>query len=490
MMKSFRSYIVLLSLLFAAYCAKAQQAYVSLDNGDLVVIDVEQCTSRRIGKTSVPMYDIAIGPGGVMYGIGQDNKLYKIDLENANTILIGALRPEPGDDFNSLVFSESGILYAATNRSTILYKIDTTNAQQTALGNIGFRAAGDLTFLNGALYMAAQNNFLIRVNVGNPARSTPVGKMNAESAIFGVVTIGTVDCKGGQPKMYALGGNFLYEVSPADATTKRICANLSLNSTIYGAASSLEATPQLRANAGRDTSVYLCENTQLIRLDPLIGPKEPAGAWYGQDKSTLSSDPSVNISGLAPGTYQYFYTVGEDNCADTATVSLILGRLEPEFPNDTTLCQGDTLLISLNDSAATYRWQDGATTPSYSVSKPGIYSVDITKKCGQTRATVEVNYENCQGCNLFMPDAFSPNNDGQNDLYGAISDCQFSSFTLNIYNRWGEVVFQSLNSKQFWNGRVGGQPVEPGTYAYRLDYRLLSDPAHPVIRMGKIVLIR
>ncbi|WP_373511338.1 gliding motility-associated C-terminal domain-containing protein [Persicitalea sp.] len=484
------THITILLLLLTAHYAEAQQAYVSLQNGDLVEIDVEQCTSRRIGRTSVPMYDIAIGPGGVMYGIGQDNRLYKIDLKDATTTLIGPLKPKQGDDFNSLVFSDSGIMYAATNQSTFLYKIDTTNANQTELGNIGYQAAGDLTFFDGVLYMAARNNFLIRVNIANPEKSAPVGKMNAAGAIFGVVTVGSIDCKGGRPKMYALGGNLLYEVSLADASTKRVCPNLRLNSTIYGAASAVEATPQLRANAGRDTLLNLCENTNQIRLAPLVGLKDSAGTWYGPEQLALTSDPIVDISGLSPGTYRYFYTVGEGNCADTATVSLTLDRLEPDFPKDTTLCQGQMLLINLEDSAAKYLWQDGATTATYSISKPGTFSVEVTKSCGQTEATVEVNYETCDGCNVFFPDAFSPNGDGQNDLFGPISDCQFSTFSLRVYNRWGEVVFQSNDPKQLWDGRFRSQYVSSGTYVYRLNYQFLTDPALPGDRMGKVVVIR
>ena len=469
---------------------EAQQAYVSLENGDLVVIDVGLCTSRSIGKTSIPMYDIAIGPDGVMYGIGKDNILYRIDSANAASMPIGYLNPMPGDDFNSLVFSTTGILYAATNISTILYTIDITNAQTKALGDIGYKAAGDLTFFEGVLYMAARNNFLIRVNATDPKQSVPVGKMPSESNIFGVVTIGSIDCKGGRPQMYALGGNQIYAVSPVNATTRRICSNLNLSSAIYGAASGLEATPQTRANAGRDTSVFFCENTRQIRLNLLVGPKDSAGTWYGPANAALSTDPIVDISNLTPGTYRYFHTAGEGNCADTASVNLNVDRLTPVFPHDTALCQGKTLRIELSDSAATYRWQDGTTASQYTISKPGSYSVQVTKNCGRTEVSVEVKYENCGGCLVSMPDAFSPNGDGRNDFYGIISACQFASFALRIYNRWGEVVFQSNEPALLWDGRCGGQYVPPGVYAYQLNYLPLSDPAHPYTRSGQVLLIR
>lgn len=477
-------------LLVGPWIATAQEAYVSLSNGELIVIDVQRCTSRRVGNTIIPMFDIAISPGGVIYGNGKDNRLYRINSQNGFPTLVGSLNPAAGDDFNSLVFSSTGVLYAATNKSTNLYRIDTTNANTTSLGNMKFQAAGDLTFFEGNLYLAAQENELVRIDINNPSQSRLVGRMNASSTIFGVVSIGTLDCRGGQPRMYALGGDQIYEVSAINASTRQVCSNLRLSGTIYGAASPLEATPQTRANAGKDTLLFLCENTDRIRLNPLIGPKEEGGSWTGPTNNALGIDPEVRISVLAPGTYNYFYQVGQDNCRDTATVQLRISRLKPPLPTDTLLCDNRDWKINLTDPDASYLWQDGSTSPLYTIDTPGSYSVAVKKTCGSTTATIQVTYGDCGDCNLSMPNAFSPNGDGQNDTFGVITDCQFNTYSFRVFNRWGEVVYATDDPRASWDGIYMGQKSKPDTYTYQVNYRLVIDPTTLQTRSGSVVLMR
>ncbi|MFC5409899.1 gliding motility-associated C-terminal domain-containing protein [Larkinella bovis] len=68
---------------------------------------------------------------------------------------------------------------------------------------------------------------------------------------------------------------------------------------------------------------------------------------------------------------------------------------------------------------------------------------------------------------VFMPDAFSPNGDGVNDLLEVKGSTYAESIRLTVYNRWGEVVFHS-ESREGWDGKIGGQPAAPGSYAYRV----------------------
>jgi|GEM_PF-1728694 gliding motility-associated-like protein len=483
-------FLSLFFLLVVPWDAKAQDAYVSLSNGELIVIDVPQCTSRRIGNTIIPMFDIAISPGGVLYGNGKDNRLYRINSRNGLPTLIGALNPAQDDDFNSLVFSAAGVLYAATNKSTDLYRIDTTTANATVIGNMKFQAAGDLTFFEGNLFLAAQNNQLVQVDISDPGKSKLVGKMNTNSTIFGVVSIGTKDCRGGQPRMYALGGNQIYEVSSTTASTRQVCPNLRLSGEIFGAASPLEATPQTRANAGKDTLLLLCETTNRIRLNPLVGPKEEGGSWYGASNTLLATDPEVAVASLPPGDYAYRYQVGQANCSDTATIRLRISRLNPGLPTDTTLCVNRSWKISLVDPDARYQWQDGSNSSLYTISAPGTYTLSVAKTCGSTAATIRVAYDDCGACNLFLPDAFSPNDDGLNDTFGPITDCRYQTFSFRIFNRWGEVIYNTTNSADRWDGHYQSARVQADHYLYQLVYRLEANPTEIQTRSGKVLLLR
>ncbi len=86
---------------------------------------------------------------------------------------------------------------------------------------------------------------------------------------------------------------------------------------------------------------------------------------------------------------------------------------------------------------------------------------------------------------VFIPDAFTPNGDGLNDSFGVKGE-GIQNFTLSIFNRWGEEVFESTNPKQQWDGMYKGKPAEGGTYVYRF----LAAGKGSKIKTGSVALIR
>ena len=98
--------------------------------------------------------------------------------------------------------------------------------------------------------------------------------------------------------------------------------------------------------------------------------------------------------------------------------------------------------------------------------------------------------------NLYIPSSFTPNNDGTNDaffVYG--SDIDPDKFELEIYNRWGELVFKTTDMNQPWigNNGVASTPdyyVPNGTYTYRVEVHSLSEEAVRKEVFGHVMLIR
>lgn len=68
---------------------------------------------------------------------------------------------------------------------------------------------------------------------------------------------------------------------------------------------------------------------------------------------------------------------------------------------------------------------------------------------------------------MYIPSAFSPNGDGINDMFGVKGE-GIRDFQILIYNRWGEVIFESTDARKQWDGMFKGNPVEQGTYVYKL----------------------
>lgn len=96
-----------------------------------------------------------------------------------------------------------------------------------------------------------------------------------------------------------------------------------------------------------------------------------------------------------------------------------------------------------------------------------VYRVTAYKQ-GDNSITSTSNYaEIIPPLTIYIPSAFSPNGDGMNDSFGVKGE-GISNYHLYIYNRWGEVIFESTNPKQQWDGKYKGQPSEQGTYVYQL----------------------
>ena len=143
----------------------------------------------------------------------------------------------------------------------------------------------------------------------------------------------------------------------------------------------------------------------------------------------------------------------------------------PLLPNDTNLCFGNKLRLDVSLIGANYLWQDGSTFSFFWVERPGNYSVRI-EKCGQwVERSIEVRIDDCP-CTIEAPNTFTPNGDGVNDVFLLVTDCDFSDFQLDIYNRWGKIVFQTKDVSASWDGKYQGKQAASELYVYKYRYKL------------------
>ena len=107
-------------------------------------------------------------------------------------------------------------------------------------------------------------------------------------------------------------------------------------------------------------------------------------------------------------------------------------------------------------------------------------------RSGSNSITSMSNYaEVIPPLSVFIPDAFTPNGDGINDTFGVKGE-GIQNFTLRIFNRWGEVVFESYNPKQQWDGTYAGKPVKGDMYVYQL----VASGIGTGSRTGSVALVR
>ena len=157
--------------------------------------------------------------------------------------------------------------------------------------------------------------------------------------------------------------------------------------------------------------------------------------------------------------------------------------LEIDLGNDTSICNGETIFLNAQTFGGTYNWQDGSTNSSYTINQEGTYSVTLSLNACVAKDTVIVTEENCF-MNIELPNIFTPNNDGLNDLFTPITIDGVTITRTVIYNRWGRKVFETDNPLIKW----GGEKESDGSYFWVVNY---SDESGMVKTLnGYLALIR
>jgi gliding motility-associated-like protein len=87
----------------------------------------------------------------------------------------------------------------------------------------------------------------------------------------------------------------------------------------------------------------------------------------------------------------------------------------------------------------------------------------------------------------YIPNAFSPNNDGVNDCFRVKDFGTVKTADIIIYNRYGNLVFQTKNPLDCWDGTYKGMPSEPGNYVYYI--KVINDCGEE-IKKGNLLLLR
>ncbi len=114
-----------------------------------------------------------------------------------------------------------------------------------------------------------------------------------------------------------------------------------------------------------------------------------------------------------------------------------------------------------------WSWQDGSEDRFYEVENSGLYNVMVTKDGCINFDSIYISKGSVK---IAIPNAFSPNGDGQNDEFGAISNEPLVEYQLLIFDRWGKLIFESHQIEQGWNGRYNGEECPLGTYAWKISY--------------------
>lgn len=197
----------------------------------------------------------------------------------------------------------------------------------------------------------------------------------------------------------------------------------------------------------------------------------------------LPGGGSTNVS----GTFVKNYTT-LNGCDSSIILNLFSNKSPKTGLRDSVLCEYDFDTIKLKiANFMSYRWMpNGEITSNIIVTRPGYYSVTITDFDSCTYTDSVFIETNCTP-QIFVPNAFTPNNDHLNDFFNA-SGVSLKQYNMLIFNRWGEKLFESNSIQTGWDGTYLGKECQQGVYLYII-YAIAID-FQSYFRKGTFTLLR
>ena len=219
----------------------------------------------------------------------------------------------------------------------------------------------------------------------------------------------------------------------------------------------------------------------------------------GGNSANQNTTMIFNTGGDKPATL----TVSNDYCTDSHTETIAISpRLDAKFNSPEITCAVDD--VTLTDVSAgnitgwNWNFGEGNTSikqnpdpfkyPKSPGEKSYIIKLSISNDIGCTD-TASANIIVVGNCNIVVPSAFTPNNDGKNDYLFPTNACGADNLIFRIYNRFGQMVFESRDWQKKWDGNVNGQPQGTGTYVWSLVYTLRSTGRRYTFK-GTTLLVR
>ena len=249
------------------------------------------------------------------------------------------------------------------------------------------------------------------------------------------------------------------------------------------------------------------KTTYSVIILPYTQPLVSPGVTICQDDEALLSASGGNVFNWLPGntsgstisvsppsTSVYSVTVSNNGyCGTTATVMVNVNSKPIVFAGRDTIFNLKEPMFITATGDGTLKWiigddiscPDCPSTQIFPV-RNSCYVVQAVNGYG-CKATddvcIDVSHENV----LYIPNTFTPNGDGLNDVF-YIYGFGFSDVTIDIFDRWGQTLFSTTDASQGWNGRYKGQDCKGDVYVYKLSYKTVGGKV--TVKTGNVNLIK
>lgn len=262
----------------------------------------------------------------------------------------------------------------------------------------------------------------------------------------------------------------------------------------------------------------------------------------GASQPFYSGPDPPPITYADPGNYNILLTVDEGASVQSSVCKNLVVMPQPvvTLGPDRILCEGDSALLDAGTGDSLYTWSTGASTPAITVADSGTYWVrtvsfwnctasDTVKVTVHGNAVTEIDTTLCQGltywaqnayrdqagiyrdtlqtaagCDsiivtdlqfrecpipILFPNAFTPDGDGLNDFFKPTGK-EITSFHMQVFDRWGAMIFETNDIAAGWDGNVRGSPAAPDAYSYLATYESSLSPGISQQAKGTFLLVR
>jgi gliding motility-associated-like protein len=225
--------------------------------------------------------------------------------------------------------------------------------------------------------------------------------------------------------------------------------------------------------------------------------------WQDADGNIISGESTAFLDVTETGTYFVNVTDVNGNCSSSDFIDVLVVPI----PEEDLLLDMQALICSLDTDPEkgtieldpgvfdTYEWrQEGvegviSTERLLLVSGAGAFVVQLFN--GSTCVNDKIVIEDDCRPTVIAPNAFTPNQDGVNDAFSVFPNEYVTEYAIFIFDRWGEMVFQSDDQDFLWDGIYRGQLLPTGTYAYKMVFRSSLDATQSIIEQyGGVTLLK
>ncbi len=399
------------------------------------------------------------------YILNSDTKACNGSVFEMNSRKALSYKWSPGKLFNDSTIQNPWLVVDSTRTyylETTNYKINLVLNPDFEMGNTGF--VTDYTYCNdnNCLWPLGDNGYSIGADAGYFLTTYFSGYDHTSgSGNFMIVNGGRPTLKvwrqsiAVKPNTEYTLGLWICRLSEYDTAKIRITVNDAQLGTTYTVPAFTNQWEQVQRtwNSGS----YTIANLEIIDMRPV-----ETGNDFGLDDLFFGELTSCT-----------------DNITITASENVNLGH-------DTIISPGQKLVIApLNGPFEKYNWNTGETTKSILISKAGKYWLSVTDQDGCI-STDTINVKNSEFFVVF-PNAFTPNADRLNDVFRPKTS-NVNTFHMSVFNRWGQLLFETNDSNSGWNGMIDGKYCEAGLYVYSASYELQNESVAKTVR-GSFILV-